>query len=294
MIPLSATQGYATLLSRVSGSAVRDLDKLMASAAGESLKVQQEAVMDVLPLLGEEYAGASSLVSAEFFTELQAMNEVAKPVAAEALSGAGTKRWQALAGWGTRSSVFEQGGMQLAFSLLSGGLTKVLTEIAADTIVGNAALQGSMRAQRVPQSGCCAFCGMLGSRGAVYSSVESASVVGGRGKPVGSHRLAKGIRPRGSRALGEKFHDHCRCSIVAVSEGNQAQLQSDADKYLDSYNEAFKKANSGLELNTLSFMDEAGNRHNEYEWVSAGGDIISPKKRQAMIITAMRHELNVK
>lgn len=294
MIPLSATQGYATLLSRVSGSAVRDLDKLMASAAGESLKVQQEAVMDVLPLLGEEYAGASSLVSAEFFTELQAMNEVAKPVAAETLSGAGTKRWQALAGWGTSSSVFEQGGMQLAFSLLSGGLTKVLTEIAADTIVGNAALQGSMRAQRVPQSGCCAFCGMLASRGAVYSSVESASVVGGRGKPVGSHRLAKGIRPRGARKLGETFHDHCRCRVVAVSGSNQVELQSDADKYLDSYNEAFKKANSGLELNTLSFMDEAGNRHNEYEWVSAGGDIISPKKRQAMIIAAMRHDLGVK
>ncbi|PKV80904.1 VG15 protein [Nocardia fluminea] len=51
----------------------------------------------------------------------------------------------------------------------------------------------------------CAFCAMLASRGPVYRSDKSAlSVVGGR----------RG--PRGSRELGERYHDNCDCECVLV------------------------------------------------------------------------------
>lgn len=294
MIPLSATRGYSTLLDRLSASAVTDLDRVMASVAAEPLAVQQEAVMDLLPLLGEQYVGTSSLVSAEFFTELQDMNDIAKPVAAETLDGVGAKRWQSLAGWGTQGSMFEKGGAQLMFSMLSGGLTKILTEASADTMIGNAILQGGMSSQRVPQAGCCAFCGMLASRFAGYTSGSSAGRVTGRGSSLGKNRLSQGIKPRGAQKVGEKFHDYCRCRIVTVTAGNEVELQSQADKYYDEYRDAADKANSGLERNVLESMDSTGRRHNEYEWVSTGGDIVSPKKREAMIVAAMRENLGVK
>lgn len=55
----------------------------------------------------------------------------------------------------------------------------------------------------------CAFCAMLASRGPVYRSDKSAlSVVGDR----------RG-RTRGSRDLGERYHDHCDCDAVLVREG---------------------------------------------------------------------------
>lgn len=55
----------------------------------------------------------------------------------------------------------------------------------------------------------CAFCAMLASRGPVYRSDKSAlSVVGDR----------RG-RTRGSRELGEGYHDHCDCDAVLVREG---------------------------------------------------------------------------
>ncbi|MEU3011065.1 hypothetical protein [Nocardia asteroides] len=55
----------------------------------------------------------------------------------------------------------------------------------------------------------CAFCAMLASRGPVYRSDKSAlSVVGDR----------RG-RTRGSRELGERYHDHCDCEAVLVREG---------------------------------------------------------------------------
>ncbi|MBF6328741.1 hypothetical protein [Nocardia transvalensis] len=54
----------------------------------------------------------------------------------------------------------------------------------------------------------CAFCAMLASRGPVYRSDKSASRVVGRNG-----------QPRGSRDLGEQFHDHCDCDVVLVRRG---------------------------------------------------------------------------
>lgn len=62
----------------------------------------------------------------------------------------------------------------------------------------------------------CGFCAMLASRGPVYTSRESALQV------VGQRRSARQIfnqrpaRTRGTRSLGEKFHDGCDCLIVPV------------------------------------------------------------------------------
>lgn len=293
VIPHSATLGYSTLLDSLRTQALVDLDSLMVSTAGESLDVQREALMDVLPVLGDQYVGATSLVSAEFFTELQAMNEIKKPIAAEVMDGVGAARWRSLAGWGTKAATFEQGAQALMYSLLSGGFTKILTESAADTMVGNAEFQGGMRAQRVPSVGCCAFCGLLASRGAAYSSSSGAGVVG-RGKPLGSHRLARGIRPRGAQAIGEDFHDHCRCTIVTVTAGNEVELQETADKYYDSYRGAADKINDGLTLSHTESMQSDGTRNRSYEWVNAAGDARSSKETTADILAAMRLDLGIK
>ncbi|MGY2036610.1 VG15 protein [Nocardia gipuzkoensis] len=54
----------------------------------------------------------------------------------------------------------------------------------------------------------CPFCAMLASRGPVYRSDKSALTVVGRGG-----------RPRGNRALGERYHDGCDCEAVLVRRG---------------------------------------------------------------------------
>jgi len=300
VIPYSATLGYATLLDRLSVSALAELDRLMASVANESPEVQQEALMDLLPILGDQYVGASSLVSAQFFTELQDINGVRKPVPAETLDGVGAKRWHSLAGWGSAPAIFEQGGAALVYSLLSGGLTKILTEAAADTMVGNAEIQGSMRAQRVPRSGCCAFCGMLASRFADYESVESATTVVGRGVPVGKGRghgskgKGRGIKARGARAIGEEFHDHCRCRVVVLTKNNYAELQSTADKYYDSYSAAAQKAGEGRRLEWVETKSSDGSLNRQYTWVNAEGKARTAQDHTKDILAAMRQDLGVR
>lgn len=301
MIPYSATLGYSTLLDRLSEAAVVELDQLMVQFANEPQAAQQEALMDLLPVLGNQYAEASSLVSAEFFTELQAMHGIRRPVAAETAPPLGNKQWHALAGWGASSRSFEQGGALLVYSLLSGGLTKALTEVSADTIIGNAELQNAASSgiyigyQRVPRPGCCAWCGMLASRFADYATEASATTVVGRGAPLGSHRLAKGIMPRGSRRAGESFHDYCRCRVVAVTESNAAQMQSDADDYYEAYQEARKKATGKLESDITDWADPDGTRHQTREWVDDEGNTFKSDNRLTKRIAAeMRESMGVK
>lgn len=298
MIPYSATQGYSMLLDRISESALVDLDRVMLGLAGEPVEVQREALMDLLPELGDEYVGASSLVSAQFFTDLQEMQGVRRPVQAESLTGADRGRWHALAGWGARGSVFEAGGAALMYSLIAGGLVKTLTESASDTMIGNAEAQGGMRSQRVARPGCCAFCGMLASRGAVYTAETGGKVVG-RGVPVGQGRgwgskgRGRGIKARGSQRLGEEFHDHCRCRVVVLTENNEAELQSEADKYYDAYVDAYKATGENVERNVITYMDDEGQRHNLYEWVDDAGDVLSDKQRRNKIVAQMRSDLGV-
>ena len=299
LIPYSATQGYSLLRAALSDAALVELDRLMRSVAGESPAVQREAMMDLLPVLGNQYASATGEVAAVFSGELMELQEVKRPVAPEALELPPAQSWYALAGFGTSDRVMERGGMLLAYSLIAGGLTKRLTEFAADTMIGNAGIQSTpMRAQRVPKTGCCAFCGMLASRGAVYSE-ESGLKVGGRGVPIGEGRgrgskgRGRGVKTRGSQAIGEKFHDHCRCEVVVVTEKNEVQLQADADKYYEAYRESADKVNDGLALKVTDVSTEERLK-NKYEWVNAKGEARNAKERTADILAAMRLDLGVK
>lgn len=299
LVPYSVTQSYSLLRSSLSDAALVELDRVMRAVANEPPYVQREAMMDLLPALGNQYASATGEVAAVFSGELMELQEVKKPVAPETLALPPAQSWHALAGFGTTDRILERGGMLLAYSLIAGGLTKRLTEFAADTMIGNAGLQSTpMRAQRVPKAGCCAWCGMLASRGAVYSQ-ESGLKVGGRGVPIGEGRgrgskgRGRGIKTRGSQAIGEKFHDHCRCEVVVVTEKNEVQLQADADKYYEAYRESADKVNDGLTLKVTDVSTEERLK-NKYEWVNADGEARNAKERTADILAAMRLDLGVK
>ena len=284
MIPISAVQGYDATLTSLSTAALSDLQALLAELEGQSPDRTRSVLFEAFPELFNPYAAASSAVSATFYEEVRAMSELRGSFEAQTLDEVEAPRWNSLVGAGTAPSMFEQTGNMLLYSFLSGGVTQILTEMAADTIVGNAAIDPApMGYQRVPKPGCCAFCGMLASRGASettnYSSKEAALRVVGRGVPVEKTRgkrggQGKGIGPRGSRKIGEKFHDHCKCRAVPVSRGNYVQMQSDAEKYFDSYAEARNKVSDVRKGDGYQgFGDQA--------------------KSQKMILAEMRQSLSV-
>lgn len=307
IIPHGVVRGYDTAVSQLSVAAIGELSALMQATAEMSPEMQRAVLFEAFPDVFNPYAAASSAVSASFYEEMRALQGVTGQFAAQTLDAVEAPRWNALVGWGTRGSVLEQGGTALMFSLLSGGLTRALAEIAADTIIGNAENEPTvtMGYQRVPSPGCCAWCGMLASRHAGYTSEDAALTVVGRGTPVEKNYTragrrkrggqAKGIHPRGSRRVGESFHDHCRCKAVPVTNANAVQMQEDADKYYDAYLEAREKATGKLERNVTTSMSPDGSRHNEYEWVDDAGDSFkSDNALTKRIVAEMRESLSVK
>lgn len=255
MIPLSVVNGYDLTLDSLSTAALADLRALLSSLEDLSPERSKAILFEAFPEVFNPYAAASSAVSASFYEEVRDLAGVGGSFTAQSLDTVESDRWGALVGAGTQPRLLELGASNLMFQFLSGGLTSILTAISADTIVGNAARDPApMGYQRVPKPGCCAFCGMLASRGAsgttTYSSEEAALRVVGRGVPVEKTRgkrggQGKGIGSRGAQKIGEKFHDFCKCRAVPVNPGNFVQMQDDAEKYFNSYADARDKV-SGI------------------------------------------------
>lgn len=298
IIPPSVTAEYRNLLDPVYEDAKGSVQVVLAETAGMSLRERQDAFHDVLPTIGDASSDAVSVISSAFFDSLMEMQEVRRPVASDILQPMDPKVWHALIGWAFSDdsggkSVLERGGEALLYSLLSGGLTRVLARVGGDTMVGNAEIQQElMKAQRVPQAGCCNFCGMLASRFGEYTKQSAGKVVGrgvpvGEGKGHGSFGKGRGLKPRGTQPIGEDYHDNCRCSVVIITEGNYAELQAQADKYYDAYREAADKVNDGLTLKSTPYEVGDGRTKNKYEWVKADGSSTTAKSRTREIVHAM-------
>lgn len=299
MLPLSVINGYDLTLDSLSTAALADLQALLSGVEGLAPERAKAILFEAFPEVFNPYAAASSAVSASFYEEVRDLAGVGGSFAAETLDTVEADRWGALVGAGTQPRMLEQGASNLMFTFLSGGLTSILSTMAADTIYGNAQKDPvTTRFQRVPKAGCCGFCGMLASRGADYDSEESALRVVGRGVPV--HRTkgkrggqGKGIKARGSQAVGEKFHDHCKCRTVQVYEGNAVEMQADADKYFDAYGTARDKISAGLTLESQTSKASDGSLKNTYKWVDSDGKQVTSTDKTKMIATAMRHDLDV-
>lgn len=300
MIPLTVMRGYDLALDSLSAAALADLRGLLVEVEGLAPERRKQVLFQAFPALFNPYAAMTSEVSASFYEEVRDFAGVGGSFNAATLDSVEDDRWNALVGAGTQPRLLEQSATNLMFQFLAGGLTSVMSAMAADTIYGNAANERvTVGFQRVPKPGCCGFCGMLASRGASYASEASATGVVGRGVPVGKGRgkgikgRGGGIKPRGSREIGEKFHDHCKCKTVQVYEDTYVEMQADADKYFDSYATARDKINDGLRLETVQFKASDGSLKNKYQWVASDGMQVSAEDKTKMIATAMRHDLNV-
>lgn len=191
-----------------------------------------EASHDVLPTIIAAYALAGTTLAADFYEDLREAADAAGSFVAQVVDGPDRGRVDALLGWGLAPlfrrdvaeslMLAEEYGVKVepadlapdfdgALSRLSGGLQRIIANADRDTIEGNAALDPVRpKVARYASANACAFCRMLATRGAVYASEESALRITGR----------RG-RTRGSRPLGSKYHDFCRCVPVLVFPGQE-------------------------------------------------------------------------
>lgn len=180
-------------LSRVTE---RQFRTVWRSVAGPDAAVVRDALMDTVPVLAETYGNMAGALASDYYDELRDQAAVRGRFRAQPAALPGTARYEALVRWGVDPLFTGTPDQVLALSRLSGGLQRIVADVARET-VANAAIRDPQAQgwRRVARGDGCSFCRMLADRGAVYtdSSVTfkshdncncSASPEFGRGRTV--------------------------------------------------------------------------------------------------------------
>lgn len=272
----SEVDAYQALISQISGLAIEKVAALIATAP------TQETLLEAYPEVLAPYLGAAGRVSAEWYQSLapDAPFEVVEAplVAREAL--------RANARWGVT---------QLdPATALSGSAGRQVFNSARQTVITNTASEG-VRYARHAQPNACGFCRMLATRTGkwLYRSKEAAETVVGRStnlSPADRRMVEGGLmsreealnrreqqeqayvrkslkgsprarRPRGSRSLGEKYHDHCRCVAVPIRAGNSYTPPDYVQQWEQDYIEAYSQESGTKDIiNHMRRDDYARNK----------------------------------
>lgn len=243
-----------------------------------------EALAIVLEEFATKYGQASAALAAEWFEERREGAKVSGAFRAQAAALPSAERMEILARWGVGPLFGASPDPVTALNLVSGGLTRIVLNAGRDTIAQSTALDPSgPRYARHASANACAFCAMLATRGAVYTSEANAGRVTGEnlgGTDYRKMRRLGGSSPEvrqqilaGSRratiaqggrkgrdttqALGEKYHDACRCTPVPVWPGEQYEEAPYVQKWRDAYASAPGEPGKPLDLkDTLASMRE--------------------------------------
>jgi len=247
MPTLEQVDAFRAGIDDLSTLAIRDTKTLLASLSGASGVETRNALIEYLPSMIDPYVTASSELAAGWYEELRA-DAIGGRFYATADAAVNRAQVNALVRYGVKPLFGQSDASPL--SLIGGGVQKLVAGASRDTIDTNITRDPVIVGYaRTPQPGCCAFCGMLASRGAVYRSGNTAGEVVGRGVDSsialdenGNRRqgyvggVGKGVKARGVQGLGEKFHDFCRCVATPVFSGaDNSAVTETTDKYMDMY-----------------------------------------------------------
>lgn len=185
------------ILDALSERFVTDLRVLAIRARGRNY---EDILTEYTPALIDRYGDLAATFAADFYDSARLEARLggtyraspAAPIAEEAVET--LVRWSAVPiGVGDWDEALRR--------LLAGGERHVRN---ADRDTIHDAVRNDPRPvgyARRPQADACAFCLMLASRGAVYSSEAAAT---------------QASRTRGTRAAGESYHDNCKCEPVPI------------------------------------------------------------------------------
>lgn len=202
---------YAESLDELTLAAVGDANALLDEIASADPVVVRERLIAATPSVLGPYVETAGALSAVMFEDAY-RDALGATYAARSFA---TLPAGLVSGM-SRYAVGPLFGQSTAepLSLLGGAWQKAIAGAGRATTVGNARQPHSSKVgwARAPRAGCCAFCAVLASRGAIYKD----SITAGR--------------------EAYEYHDFCRCVATAAFEG--AELPYDLSMYEQMYEDS--------------------------------------------------------
>lgn len=144
---------------------------------------------------------------------------------------------------------------------VSGSSQRMINDASRTTVVRNAEEEG-VKWTRLAAPDACAFCKVLALRGAAYNSYGVAE------DNIGVKRLVvvgRNGRARGSRPIGESYHDCCRCVAVPVRKGTEWKPPGYVKDWAEQYRDAKKAAGGASDLKAILAKMRAAERARQAE-----------------------------
>lgn len=238
MTTMTQVRALGSDIDRLSTVAFTELQSLLLAVDNVNPERVRDALLEFFPELIEGYIAASGELTAAWYEDVRNASLGTRTAGAVVETMPDRDRFDSLVRYAV-SPLFDQ-STSTVLSLLAGGSQRLIAGGSRDTVQANVSRERTrVGYARIPRPGCCAFCAMLGSRGAVYGSEASAGGVVGRGVDASVTRgkrggQGKGVRPRGERALGNDYHDFCRCVVAPVFVGDTFAKES-AEQMLKFY-----------------------------------------------------------
>ena len=180
-----------------------DLRRLWVRIANQPPEAVRDALMDVLPLLADEYGTAASVMAADWYDDVRVAAEAAGLFQAEPVQPPTSARFEALARWGVDPLFAADPAADVALTRISGGMQRIIADMHRETVVQSSLLDpAALGWRRVGRGDNCGFCNMLIGRGDVYSQ----------------------------KGVAFKSHDHCNCIAAAVFQGEDVAYATDLQR----------------------------------------------------------------
>lgn len=220
--------------------AVQDINQFWRDASMLQLDSTQfrTVITDGVPEIIDPYAASAGDLAATWY------EDAAPDLAYRAIPAALAPVEQLAAS--TSWALYATG--EAALTRMAGFTSRTIFDSARRTTVENAEAEPGATWARHASPGACSFCRMLATRADVYASKAAATTVIGR----------KG-RTRGTQSLGDRYHDHCRCTAVSVRPGQVYVPPDYAADWEKQYTAAVQATADGGPINVnavLAKMDE--------------------------------------
>lgn len=159
-------------LSGLTAAAQREIEALwrLEFPNGGSAEQIRDFLMEVLPLVGQNYGDAAAALAAAWFEDAREKAGAPGSFSAVIAPDVTPKRWEALARWGVDPLFKGDPDAASALALVKGGLQRTVADQHRVTIGRSAIADPAAKGwKRVGRGDTCDFCAMLIGRGAVYT-----------------------------------------------------------------------------------------------------------------------------
>lgn len=222
MATVQQLEQFRQVLNQLSVVSYAAVKRLVAELDHPDAAVLRDRLFAAYPELVAPFVAAAGEVAAQWYSDLRASSDAPGSFAPVMAATVPADQARGIV-FRSMTPRFDASSSSTVVRMLSGSTQRLISGGARGTIEASAHADRKVGYQRMPAPGCCAFCGLMASRGPIYRSAGSAGV-------------------------SVTYHDFCSCLAVPVFVGDteiNGVLRATRQQYAGMYDQSVGRDANG-------------------------------------------------